>query len=195
MENELKIPDFAEETILRVASLLANGLSDQVICATLLLEQEQLDAIRETDECKLARAEQETTILQRRMDSANNWDRIERNATQRVAQVVESYACDPRYALAAARVANTARRPMQSDSAMLEAGSINQVVVINLPPAVTAQLQAAPVTLAQSLNRLPKKVSSLPSPGEVTKLLNQAKPEDAPDFELSIGEFYETLDE
>lgn len=172
--------DFERETVLRAASLLANGLSDSVVLATLLLEEEQLIAIKATELFVMERARQADEVLQRNINIARGWDAVEEKSVARVLALVSSPHCDSRYALAAARVANGARRPMTSGSNQLNGNNPENVHVLQLPTELTKILRDNPKAIMQvdvSVQlqgegaTIPLKQSIIPSPEFVQQQL------------------------
>lgn len=168
----------------RAGSLAAHGLTDQAISEVLLLTLEQVRSCRECDEFKKKYAEVAEDQIQKQLDLAEGWDAVEESAVKQVLQTLE-YNRDPKFALAAANVANKAERRKQTrdkapalDASKVAGGAqiivlkLNQNFINNQRDGDDAKL--IDVTTFDK-NNIPRKQVDLPSPKAVEEFLSPVK--------------------
>lgn len=163
----------------RIGALSAHGLSDQQIADMLLLSIEQILAARNSQEFKTKYAQVADEEIQKQLDIADGWDAVEEKA---IAHVIETlaYNRDPKYALAAARIANSAhRRKPSANPNVINAGAVtNNIIVLNLNRnyvAKTTSGESGMIDVTPRPGKVERKVSDLPSPKDVENLLAPVK--------------------
>lgn len=177
----------------RAGSLAAHSCSDQAVADMLLLSLEQVDAVKETEEYKGKYAEVANEIIQRQIDANEGWDVVEQKAIMQIIQTLE-FNRDPKYALFAAKTANSAarRKPTQHNPRVLtvpgaadpanpeapQAPVINNVINLtinrNYLNAKTAE-GGATIDVTPKVEPMQRKVADLPSPASVEFLLSPVK--------------------
>lgn len=166
----------------RIGSLSAHGVSDHAIAEILLLEPEVVTACRNTDEFKKKYAEIATDEINKQIDLDEGWDAVE---TAGITQVLETlkYNRDPKFALAAAAMANKAARKKNTSNRqphVLDAGSrTSNIIVLNMNRTfVNSVTQDGNRTLnveSKTIDLEVKKRTDLPSPKHVNEMLGPVR--------------------
>lgn len=164
----------------RVASLLAHGVSEADVCATLFLGSDDLAEVRNTESFQVAYADDKRQLQDRQLSIAENWDNIEIKSQQGILQMLEMpMQRNPSILLAAARIANGAKRP-RADGNRIDVPT-NTVVALVLPTVLRKKISSGelPVVGSQStkdeharLEGLQLKQTDLLSPMAVHELLD-----------------------
>lgn len=168
----------------RAGSLAAHGLTDQAISEVLLLSLEQVHSCRESEEFKKKYAEVAEDQIQKQLDLAEGWDAVEESAVKQVLQTLE-YNRDPKFALAAANVANKAerRKQVRDKAPALDASKVAggaQIIVLKLNQNfINNQRDGDDAKLIDvttfDKNNIPRKQVDLPSPKAVEEFLMPVK--------------------
>lgn len=168
-------------TCARVGALAVYGMVDRAIADTLLITVEQVLLIKNTEEFKKAFAAKSQERQQRLMDLEEGWDTVEEKALNAVLENLE-YNRDPRYALLAARTANSAtRRSPSSTGRVIDASRASNVIVLSLNQnfvnkiAVTPNAAVLDITPAAPREQLAKRRVDLPTPKRVAEMLQIGK--------------------
>lgn len=168
-------------TCARAGSLAVYGMVDKAIADTLLITVEQVLLIRQTDEFKKAFAAKAQERQQRLMDLEDGWDCVEEKALNTVLENLE-YNRDPRYALLAARTANSAtRRSPSSAGRVIDATRGSNVIVLTMnqnfiqKAAVSPEAAVLDITPMQARGDAAKRQVDLPTPKRVQELLQIGK--------------------
>lgn len=187
-ETERLINTVDGPTRKRVGSLSAHGLLDQQIADALLLTLDQVLATKQTVEFREQFAKVANEEIEKQIDLAEGWDRVEEKALASVLDTLE-YSKNPDYALKAAVYANKAERRKNNNKdtthVIDNSKTINNIVVLQLNKGYLNKLSdnssegLVDVTPRPALTQ--KKVSDLPSPKAVEALLAPVKdtPRDA----------------
>ena len=179
MDNLAVIGTVDLVTRARAGSLSAHGLSDQQISDVLLLSLEQVVACRNSDEFKKKYAEVADEQIQRQIDLSQGWDAIEEKSLAQILETLE-YNRDPKYALFAAKTANSAqRRSRNSELKVIDGAKVtNNTIVLNLNKtfvnaAANPEHTAAVIDIKakQLTDDGPRQRRDLPSPQHVENLL------------------------
>lgn len=164
-------------TCARAGALAVYGMADRAIADTLLISVEQVLLIRQSDEFKKAFATKAQERQQRLMDLEDGWDTVEEKALSAVLENLE-YNRDPRYALLAARTANSAtRRSPSSTGRVIDARQSGNVIVLTLnqnfiqKTAVSPNAAVLDVTPAPARGENAKRQVDLPTPKRVSEML------------------------
>lgn len=168
----------------RAGSLAAHGLTDVAIADVLLLSLEQVKSCRESEEFKVKYAEVAKEQIDRQIDLAEGWDAVEEKAVQAVLESLQ-YNRDPKYALAAANVANKAERRKQirdtapAIDASKAAGGTNIIVLKLNQNFITSQRgdESAKIIDVTPIDKslIPRKQVDLPTPKAVEEFLAPVK--------------------
>lgn len=172
-------PLLDEITCRRIGTLIAYGFSDLQVCDALLVTQPQLDWAREQEEYKKSFAQYAKERLQRQMDVSDGWDAVEEKAIEHVLQTLE-YNRDPAYALAAAKIANQAKRHAASTSngRVLDTRDKGKVIVLQMNKTYIDNRSGdggLNVATRDPGRALVRKQSDVPSPKTVSQLLSPKK--------------------
>lgn len=167
--NEYLIVDAL--TCARCGSLSAHGLSDGQISAALFLSDEQILAARNSTAFKKKYAEEAEAAIQAQIDRDEGWDGVEEKALKAVLETLD-YNRDPKFALAAAAMANkaTRRKGGQTDPKVID-HSQPQTNIIVLSMNRTFVQKNQQINVGQRSADIPQKRSDLPSPKSVAELL------------------------
>jgi hypothetical protein len=167
----------------RAGSLSAHGLSDMQIADILLLSIEQVISIRGTDEFKKKYAEEADRAIQAQIDRDEGWDAVEEKSLEVLIETLK-FNRDPKFALLAAKTANSAKRPSKEktnaphviDPAANNGGTTN-IIVLNLNKNYTDKAAAAnsSIDITPRPEKIPQRRSDLPSPKIVENLLAPIK--------------------
>ena len=157
--------DFPKETVERVASLSAHGVPDETIRRTLFLSKADLENLKHTESFVFAKGQKLEDLQSNKLAISEGWDNIEALGLRRVSQVLETGLADPRFALMAAKMANTARRPLDpGNRGSLDAGG---TIVLHLAKSIREKIREGTVpvqTIDESLpERSLKETRVLPS--------------------------------
>lgn len=165
----------------RAGSLSAHGLSDLQIADILLLSVECVVAIRNTDEFKKKYSEEADRAIQAQIDRDEGWDAVEEKSLEVLIETLK-FNRDPKFALLAAKTANSAKRkdktqaPQVIDPSANNGGSTNIIVLnINKTYADRATEQNKTIELNARPEKIPQRQSDLPSPKAVENLLAPVK--------------------
>lgn len=163
----------------RIGGLSAHGLSDHQIADMLLLKIEQVLAARNSQEFKAKYAQVADEEIQKQLDLADGWDAVEERA---IASVLETlaYNKDPRYTLAAAKIANSAhrRKPNANPNVINASNVTNNIIVLNLNRSYvkkSTESESGMIDVTPRPGKVERKVSDLPSPKDVENLLAPVK--------------------
>lgn len=172
----------------RCGTLAAHGLTSSQIADTLLLSLEQVKACEQSPEYKKKYAETAEDVIQRQIDMDEGWDVVESKAIAAVIETLE-FNRDPKYALFAAKAANSAKRrsrnqvenPRVIDAQTGETGprvisiTMNKTYINN----AAGSAEGSVIDIASRQAEQPKKRMDLPSPKLVENLLApvRAKPQ------------------
>lgn len=180
VENEVEklIETVDVETRRRCANLCARGLTDNQIVGVLLLTYEQVLAIKTTQEYKEKYAEEADRIIQEQLDRDEGWDAIETQSLEILMSTLR-FNKDPKFALLAARTANTAERRSKNKS---------DPKVIDTPPAANqtniiflslnknySQREGNLIDVTARPAQIPLKQSDIPNPKLVEEILGTTK--------------------
>lgn len=164
-------------TCARAGSLAVYGMADRAIADTLLITVEQVLLVRQTEEFKKAFAAKSQERQQRLMDLEDGWDCVEEKALNAVLENLE-YNRDPRYALLAARTANSAtRRSPSSAGRVIDATRGSNVIVLSLNQNFVNKSAVAPDAAVLDIVPVPVRTEAarrrvdLPSPKRVAEML------------------------
>lgn len=145
----------------------------------LLLKIEQVLAARNSKEFKEKYAQVADEEIQKQLDLADGWDAVEEKA---IAHVIETlaYNRDPKYALAAAKIANAAhRRKPNANPNVINVGAVtNNIIVLNLNRSYvkkSTESESGMIDVTPRPGIVQRKVSDLPSPKDVENLLAPVK--------------------
>lgn len=128
--HDLAAADLA--TCKKAGMLAAYGLHDRAIADALLLSGEQIQAIKQTEEFKLAYSSGAQERAQRAIDLEEGWDLVETKALTTVLETLQ-HNRDPRFALNAAFTANRAqRRSPAGNGRVIDASRAGNVIVLQL---------------------------------------------------------------
>lgn len=170
--NEYELVD--EITCARCGSLSAHGLSDEIIAKSLLLTPEQVVSARNSTAFKKKYAEEAEASIQLQIDLADGWNGVEEKAIAHVLETL-TYNKDPKYALAAAAVANKAvRRNGNGANPLIVDGSsqTTNIIVLNLNKNyVQKSGESKTVDITPRSATQPQRRSDLPTPKAVAELL------------------------
>lgn len=169
----------------RAGSLSAHGLTGPQIADILLLSIEQISAIKDTVEFKKKYAEEAEKAIQAQIDRDEGWDAVEDEALGALLETLK-FNRDPKFALIAAKTANSAVRQNKKHNAPhvidnSKGGSTN-IIVLNLNRNyVGGEAGRAQIELNARPTNIPQRQSDLPSPKIVEAMLapvkeNAAKP-------------------
>lgn len=167
-----------EITRARAGGLAAHGLLDSQIRDALLLTDAQVAAIRESPEFKKKYAEVADEIIERQIEMDEGWDAVEQKALAQILQTME-YNRDPKYALFAAKTANSAKRRAKQDDPRLTINaqhSETNIVILNLNKKFVAGTSgegenAKILDITPKLENQPRRRTDLPSPSQVENVL------------------------
>lgn len=171
--------EISAATCARAGSLACYGLSDRAIANSLLITIEQVAAIKATEPFKKAFSEKAQERQQRLMDLEDGWDTVEEKALAHVLQNLE-YNCDPRYALLAARTANSAtRRSPSAGGRAIDATRAGNVIVLSLNQnfinRTAVSPNAAVLDISPVQDDAAKRRVDLPTPKRVSEILQVGK--------------------
>lgn len=172
---------FEDQTCERVASLTAGNFSDKTICDSLLLDENDLQEIRVTETYLCAYAKNVSNSANLQLEISTTWNDIEHAAQRRVMDtLLNKGLCTPNYALAAARIANSAKRA--GGTVQNPIGVPQTTVVLVLPQVIQQKLQNGTLPISngepvQVLENPPQKQIPLKRvdamrPNDVHKLLD-----------------------
>lgn len=170
--------EFEPETIAKVGKLVAYGFVDSEIADTLLITVEDVQGIRLLPEFRKAQASELEAKATQQILLSEGWDAIEERALEKVLQGL-NYNTDPRFALAAAKIANSATRSHSHNGRkVLDAGRAGSTVVLHLGDKFIQNVQINGVPMdrksivdANGNPQIEKKVSDVVSPHRVMEIL------------------------
>lgn len=138
--------EFPKETVERVASLSAHGVPDEVVRKTLFLSKEDLLRLKHTEIFVFTKAQKLEDLQSNKLAISEGWDNVEALGLNRVRQVLETGLADPRFALMAAKMANTARRPLDpGNHSNIDAGG---TIVLHLAKSIREKIREGNMPLA-----------------------------------------------
>lgn len=177
-ENARLIESVDAETRRRAANLCARGLTEMQISGVLLLSYEQVLAIKGTEEYKKKFSEEADRIIQEQFDRDEGWDAIETQSLEVLMQTLR-FNKDPKFALLAAKTANTAERRSKnkSDPKILEApaaGNQTNIIFLQLNKQYS-QREGNMIDVTARPVQIPLKQSDIPSPKLVEEILGAQK--------------------
>jgi hypothetical protein len=161
----------------RAGSLSAHGLSDLQIADILLLSIEQVIAVHNTEEFRNKFAETANEAIQAQIDRDEGWDAVEQKALENMLTALQ-YNRDPKYALAAGKIANSAtRRTRQNknDPKVIDGSQQKtNIVILSLNRTFVQRTSVRDNTIdvtPKTVENQPQKRADLPSPKLVEELL------------------------
>lgn len=161
---------FEKDDLLRIASLVMHGLSDDDICDAVGISPQLLKVMREDPDFTEAYAEKKLEAVEREIRMNEGWDGIEDLA---IAKVIDSFKwnSDPDFALRAAMAANKMTRRSRAP-ATLDANNGSHVVTITLNQQFVTTLDGTLDVQEKRQKTLPpQRRSDLPNPQQVQNLL------------------------
>lgn len=179
MNAELKVD---EATCKRVGALAAYGIGEREIANALLLSEELMEQVRNTDAYKKAYAEKAAERVERAVAMEEGWDGVEQLGIEKVLDAL-AFNVDPRFALQAAAIANRAQR-RTAPHKVINATVVNKVVVLTLNQRFVTKLTGgagAGVIEGESrdMSAVPRKQVDLPTPRKVSEMLQLSGQKDA----------------
>jgi len=141
--------EYEDSTCQRVASLEVHGVTDDDIQRTLLLTAMDLSCIRRTETYIFEKARQLDKISSRNSNIADTVDEVEQVAWNKVLHTLNGkMGVDPKFALMAAKMANSAKRPVNSRNHV----QIDQTapVVLMLPPVLRQSIIAGTINMGRT---------------------------------------------
>lgn len=163
----------------RAASLCARSLSDSQIADILLLTYEQIIAIKGTDEYKKKYAEEADKAIQDQLDRDEGWDAIETQSLEILMGTLK-FNRDPKFALLAARTANSAERRSKNNSPAKvidnsnPAGGQTNIIFLSINKNY-AERENSMIDVSPRPKQIPLKQSDVPSPKLVEEILGAQK--------------------
>jgi len=175
-----------EATRTRAGSLAAHGLNDYQLVDVLLLTYEQVISVKESVEYRAKYAEVADAAITQQLTMAEGWDAIEEEAIKKILTTMQ-YNSDPKYALAAAQIANKAerRRRIKDTAPVIDAskagGNTTNVIILKMNRNFISVQEGNENTRtidAQVVNKndVPRKLSDLPNPKQVEEILSKKEP-------------------
>lgn len=166
--------DIDKVTRSRVGELSAYGLVDTQIADILLISLEQIASIKECEDFRAAQAKVLSERARRSIDLSDGWDGIEERALTAVYQSLE-YNRDPTFALAAAKIANQAKRntPAQQQQT-IDASKVGTTVILNMNKIYvdkSTENNSLNIVTGDYTKQIPQKRLDLLSPKSVHELL------------------------
>lgn len=183
MTQDLSMPlagsvvEVDEATAMRAAALAAYGCSDEEVCQTLIITKEQLFVAKSLDAYKQQFADKAQERLAQQIDISTGWDGVEQKAVAKVLSAL-GHTEDPNYALAAARVANQARRRVGMDNARtIDPSKVGQIMHIRLNQKFVTNVQNNGINVQEKSERtIEHKRVDMPNAGTVKDLLAPVRP-------------------
>lgn len=164
----------------RIGSLCAHGLTDAQIADVLILTNEQVLACKSSEEYLTAYSKVAEELIQRQIDLSEGWDAVETKGIEQVLQTLE-YNRDPKYALAAAVMANKAqRRKNQAGNApVIDASQTgkNNIIILNINKNYVNNVGESKTINIIDREPAKQKISDLPSPKVIDQLLAPVRDE------------------
>jgi hypothetical protein len=164
----------------RVGELMAYGVLETQVADALLLDVSMVVAIKESPEYKRAFSRVSSEKMQLRIDVERGWDAVEERALENVLKSLNN-ARDPNFSLAAARVANVAKRRVAAEAPprVLDAEKGANIIVLEMNRTYIQATQregrnVIDVTPPQQ-GQIEQKKTDLIPPGQLEKLLGQPK--------------------
>lgn len=158
----------------RIGSLSAHGVPDLQIADILFLTSEQVVACKFSEEFKKKYAEVAEDQIQKQIDLAEGWDAVETKGLEQVLTTLD-YNRDPKFALAAATMANKAlRRKNQAGNApVIDASQTgrNNIIVLNINKNYVQNVGESKTINLIERTRTQQKISDLPSPKHIDQVL------------------------
>jgi predicted amidohydrolase len=182
MSEELPVPEKAKlvecdvPSAKRAGALAAYGCSDQEICDTLMLEPEQLTVAKTMVEYREQFSETAAERMKQQIDISTGWDGVENQAVAKVFAALK-HSENPNYALAAARIANQAKRRIGTGQPRtIDPSKATQVVSITLNAGFVTRQQNSPIDIDITPKSIERKRVDMPNSKQVTDLLAPARP-------------------
>lgn len=162
----------------RCGSLSARGLGDAQIADILLLSYEQVVSVHDTEEFKKKYHEEADRAIQDQIDRDEGWDAVEAESLAILLSGLK-FNRDPKFALMAAKMANSAERRARNKIQP-------KVIGEDLPPGQTniivlqinknyAERDNSQIDITPRPQSIPLKQSDVPAPKLVDQLLAPAK--------------------
>jgi len=165
----------------RCGALSARGLLDNQIADMLLLTLEQVLAIRETEEFRRKYSEEAERAIQDQIDRDEGWDAVETAALAQLMTTLQ-FNRDPKFALLAAKTANSADRRARGSyksepktiGTGVAPGQETNIIMININKNYATR-ENNQIDITPRPAQIPLKQSDMPAPKLVDELLAPAK--------------------
>lgn len=174
LANALETVD--EATRLRAASLSAKGLLDCQIADILLLSDNQMAAVKLSEEFRKRYSEEATNAIDQAIALEEGWNTLEDEALAALIQTMK-YNKDPKFMLAVAATANRAERRAknkQSDPRVIDASNktTNNILVLQMNRNYVDKAgENGIIDMNRRPDKIPLKQSDMPAPKLVDAIL------------------------
>ena len=179
LEKVLETVDGA--TRRRAAHLSAKGILDGQIRDILLLSDEQVTAIKTSQEFKEKYAEEANEAIERQFTLEEGWNTLEEEALHNLISNLK-YNKDPKFMLATAQIANRAERRSKQAKHQVEKiidatkNENNNIVILNINKNYVERGGAEKtITMTARPAQIPLKQSDVPAPKLVDSILAPAR--------------------